>query len=128
MPRLSAFLAANPELGLNLQSSTHVVDFERESVDMALRLGGGHWPGVTSELLFHEWIAPVASPEFIKRYGKPKGDAGSLAKLPLLTYLQAHPTLTGRLKLELLPQDAAGQPIATKAGAPLDLTLDLQVL
>lgn len=84
VPRLSAFLAANPELGLNLQSSTHVVDFERESVDMALRLGGGHWPGVTSELLFHEWIAPVASPEFIKQHGKPKGDADSLARLPLL--------------------------------------------
>ncbi len=82
VPRLPAFLTAHPELGLNLQSSTHVVDFEREPVDMALRLGGGSWAGVRSELLFHEWIMPVASPEFLKRHDKPK--FASLAGYPLL--------------------------------------------
>lgn len=84
VPRLPAFLTAHPELGLNLQSSTHVVDFEREAVDMALRLGGGHWPGVRTELLFHEWIVPVASPDFLKRHGRPKGDLAALGAYPLL--------------------------------------------
>lgn len=82
VPRLPEFLASHPELGLNLQSSTHVVDFEREAVDMALRLGGGHWPGVRAELLFHEWIAPVASPAFIKQHGKP--GLAALGSVPLL--------------------------------------------
>lgn len=82
VPRLPGFLAAHPELGLNLQSSTHVVDFEREPVDLALRLGGGRWPGVHAELLFHEWIVPVASPDFLKRHGRPQ--LAQLDRLPLL--------------------------------------------
>ena len=82
VPRLSGFLSRHPELGLSLQSSTHVVDFEREPVDAALRLGGGQWPGVTAEFLFGEWITPVASPDFIAKHGKPSLEA--IPTLPLL--------------------------------------------
>ena len=82
VPRLPRFLSRHPELGLSLQSSTHVVDFEREPVDAALRLGGGQWPGVIAEFLFDEWITPVASPDFIARHGKP-----SLAAIPTLPLL-----------------------------------------
>jgi len=82
VPRLPAFLARFPELALNLQSTTHVVDFEREPVDAALRLGSGVWPGTHSELLFEERIAPVASPALIKQYGKPS--LADLCDLPLL--------------------------------------------
>ena len=59
-----------------------MVDFEREPVDLALRLGGGRWPGVCAELLFPEWIVPVASPDFAKRHGKPA--LARLGELPLL--------------------------------------------
>ena len=82
VPRLPAFLARHPELGLSLQASTHVVDFDREPVDAALRLGGGKWPGVTAEFLFDEWITPVASPDFIARHGKPA--LAAIPSLPLL--------------------------------------------
>lgn len=82
VPRLPEFLSRHPELGLSLQSSTHVVDFEREPVDAALRLGGGQWPGVTAEFLFDEWITPVASPDFIARHGKPS--LAAISTLPLL--------------------------------------------
>jgi LysR family glycine cleavage system transcriptional activator len=82
VPRLPGFLSRHPELGLSLQSSTHVVDFEREPVDAALRLGGGQWPGVTAEFLFDEWITPVASPDFIARHGKPS--LAGISTLPLL--------------------------------------------
>lgn len=82
VPRLPEFLSRHPELGLSLQSSTHVVDFEREPVDAALRLGGGQWPGVTAEFLFGEWITPVASPDFIARHGKPS--LAAISTLPLL--------------------------------------------
>ena len=80
--RLPAFLATHPELGLNLQSSTHVVDFEREPVDLALRLGGGRWANVHAEFLFPEWITPVASPALLKQHGRPAPD--QMARLPLL--------------------------------------------
>ena len=82
MPRLPDFMARNPGLEINLQTTAALVDFEREPVDAALRLGGGQWPGLTAEHLFDEFIAPVASPKLIARLGKPK--LGELARWPLL--------------------------------------------
>jgi LysR family glycine cleavage system transcriptional activator len=82
MPRLPRFVAKHPQLDLNLQSSPNVVDFNRDAVDAALRFGPGQWPGVTAELLFDEWISPVASPALIKRLGKPK--LSELGRWPLL--------------------------------------------
>src|SRR5690606_26971043 len=54
-----------------------------EPVDMALRLGGGRWPGVHAELLFNEWIAPVASPALLQKHRHVPA-AQRLTKLPLL--------------------------------------------
>lgn len=72
MPRLPAFMGRHPGLEFNLQTTAALVDFEREPVDAALRLGAGQWPGLSAEHLFDEWIAPVASPRLIARLGKPK--------------------------------------------------------
>lgn len=82
VPRLPHFLSRHPELGLSLQASTHVVDFEREPVDAALRLGAGKWPGIKAEFLFDEWITPVASPGFLQKHGKPA--LAKISSLPLL--------------------------------------------
>jgi len=82
MPRLPDFMARNPGLEINLQTTAALVDFEREPVDAALRLGAGQWPGLTAEHLFDEFIAPVASPKLIARLGKPR--LGELARWPLL--------------------------------------------
>ena len=70
VPRLPPFLAAHPQLEINLQSSSALVDFQRDTtVDAALRYGPGHWPGVTATHLFDEWIAPLASPKLVAEYG-----------------------------------------------------------
>ncbi|QDH71576.1 LysR substrate-binding domain-containing protein [Marilutibacter alkalisoli] len=72
VPRLGGFLAAHPQVQINLQSTATAIDFERErEVDAALRIGRGHWPGLASEHLFDEWVAPVASPELVARLGGP---------------------------------------------------------
>ena len=72
VPRLGGFLATHPQVQINLQSIAAAVDFERErEVDAALRIGRGHWPGLISEHLFDEWVAPVASPELVARLGGP---------------------------------------------------------
>ncbi|ADV28889.1 transcriptional regulator, LysR family [Pseudoxanthomonas suwonensis 11-1] len=83
VPRLPSFLSAHPDLAVSLQSSTHVVDFEREPVDLAIRLGAGSWPGVHTELLFDEWLAPVASPALLRRNARIPATQ-RLARLPLL--------------------------------------------
>jgi LysR family glycine cleavage system transcriptional activator len=74
MPRLPAFMAQHPGLEFNLHASVTLVDFEREPVDAALRLGSGQWSGLTAEHLFDEWIVPMASPKLIGRRRKPKPD------------------------------------------------------
>jgi LysR family transcriptional regulator, glycine cleavage system transcriptional activator len=67
MPRLPRLLAAHPELELNLQTGSALVNFDREAVDAAIRYGKGAWDGLRSERLFGEWIAPVAAPELVER-------------------------------------------------------------
>lgn len=84
VPRLPAFLAAQPQLELNLHSSAGLVDFAREpDIDAALRYGPGGWPGLHADLLFEDWLTPVASPALVARLGVGPAPA-EFAKLPLL--------------------------------------------
>jgi len=82
VPRLPRFVAAHPQIELSLQSSTAVIDFARDPADCAIRFGLGQWPGVTADLLFEEWLTPIASPQLIARIGKPR--LAELGKFPLL--------------------------------------------
>jgi LysR family glycine cleavage system transcriptional activator len=82
MPRLPTFMALHPGLEFNLQTSVVLVDFEREPVDAAMRLGSGNWPGLTAELLFEEWIVPMASPRLFGRRRRP--GAGEMDQWPLI--------------------------------------------
>jgi LysR family transcriptional regulator, glycine cleavage system transcriptional activator len=82
MPRLPRLLSAYPELELNLQSSSALVNFEREAVDAAVRYGKGQWQGLRSERMFGEWIAPVAAPELVERMAG--ADPLDLLSWPLL--------------------------------------------
>lgn len=70
VPRLTSFLATHPKIEINLLSSEAVVDFvSNDSIDAALRIGLGQWPGVTAEHLFDEWLVPMASPALVERMG-----------------------------------------------------------
>jgi LysR family glycine cleavage system transcriptional activator len=82
IPRLPRFVGQHPEIGVNLLSNWDRVDFQREDVDCALRYGAGHWDKVTAEPLFDEYLAPVASPELLRRIGPVK--PAEFGKAPLL--------------------------------------------
>ncbi len=83
LPRLPRFLAAQPHIEINLQSSVDKVDFERETdVDAGLRYGPGQWPGLQAVYLFDDWVAPTASPDLIARLGRPT--LATLGDFPLL--------------------------------------------
>jgi DNA-binding transcriptional LysR family regulator len=43
IPRLSSFHATNPTTEVRLTTSNETVDFDRENVDGAIRLGDGNW-------------------------------------------------------------------------------------
>jgi LysR family glycine cleavage system transcriptional activator len=82
MPRLPDFLARHPEVQINLQSTAELVNFDRDSIDVALRFGAGAWAGLHAEHLFDEWLTPVASPALIRKLGRKRLD--DLSACPLL--------------------------------------------
>ena len=83
VPRLGRFLAQHPQIEINLQSSSALVDFERDrEIDAALRFGPGQWPGVEAVHLFDDWVSPTASPALIARLGRPT--LQTLSDYPLL--------------------------------------------
>ncbi|MEO6690506.1 MAG: LysR substrate-binding domain-containing protein, partial [Dokdonella sp.] len=66
----------------SLDSSIERVDFADGRFDGALRYGPGQWEGLNAELLFEEWLTPVASPSLLAGRKTPRLD--QLGELPLL--------------------------------------------
>ena len=76
MPRLGDFISNCPEIDVEVQSSALLADLKGGEVDVALRFGSGRYPGLFSERLMRDWLFPVCTPEFARRY--------RLAELPRL--------------------------------------------
>jgi LysR family glycine cleavage system transcriptional activator len=70
IPRLSGFQSAHPEIEVLLTASLEDVDFRREDLDAAIRLGDGQWPGVNRHRLVDNVLAPVCSPALLKGRAK----------------------------------------------------------
>jgi LysR family transcriptional regulator, glycine cleavage system transcriptional activator len=66
IPHAPKFLSANPEISLELTTSLDPVDFARDNIDCAIRLGSGDWPNATSTKLIDNVIVPVCSPQYLK--------------------------------------------------------------
>ena len=62
LPRIGRFLAAYPDVDLDVRSNMSNVDFQRDDADVAIRYGYGEWPGVTAEHLLDDGFFPVCSP------------------------------------------------------------------
>jgi LysR family glycine cleavage system transcriptional activator len=66
IPRLSSFHAAHPDIEVSLKASLEPVDFRKEDIDGAVRLGDGNWPGTNVYRLVPNILAPVASPSLLR--------------------------------------------------------------
>jgi LysR family glycine cleavage system transcriptional activator len=64
--RVAAFQDANPGMEVRITTSTHLVDFRREEVDIAVRYGRGNWPGLRAYWLMAERLFPVCSPALLQ--------------------------------------------------------------
>jgi LysR family glycine cleavage system transcriptional activator len=83
IPRLPAFQAAHPAIEVRLDTSTRLVDFTRDGVDVGIRYGTGQWPDVAAEFLFSETLFPVGAPAlFAAKGGVTRPD--DLARFPLI--------------------------------------------
>lgn len=83
VPRLGGFNREHPEINVWISTSEELTDLKREDVDLAIRLGYGHWPGLYVQFLFREYVFPVASPTFLERHGRPETPR-DLLKYPLI--------------------------------------------
>jgi LysR family glycine cleavage system transcriptional activator len=64
--RVAAFQDAYPGIEVRISTSTHLVDFQREDVDIAVRYGHGNWPGLRAHWLMAEHIFPVCGPSLLQ--------------------------------------------------------------
>ena len=65
MPRLKGFRALYPDIDVRILASDESVDFNRHEVDLAIRYGEGHWPGLEVTPLMTEELFPVCSPALL---------------------------------------------------------------
>lgn len=66
LPRLSDFSALYPDINVRLDARLETVDFDREGVDVGIRLGNGKYPGMHVDPLFNETVVPVCHPKYLK--------------------------------------------------------------
>jgi LysR family glycine cleavage system transcriptional activator len=81
LPRIGRFVAAYPDVDLEVSANSTNVDFRRDDADVAIRYGFGQWEDVRVEHLLDDTFFPVCSPRIAG--GVPKRPA-DLARYPLL--------------------------------------------
>ena len=81
--RLGAFQREHPELAVRLDTSPRLVDFQREDMDVGIRVGAGAWPGLAVHYLFKADYTPMLSPQLAERIGGVRKPS-DLYKLTLL--------------------------------------------
>ena len=67
VPRLPRFRKLWPDIEVKVAVSSGLVNFGQEDVDLAIRYGGGNYPGLHSELLMKTEFFPVCSPALMKK-------------------------------------------------------------
>ncbi|MYM22849.1 transcriptional regulator GcvA [Duganella sp. FT135W] len=81
-PRLGKFIELHPDIEVVLQSSGHMQDLAREGVDVGIRFGRGHYPGMVVLRLMGDVYYPVVSPHY--RNGELPVQPADLARHTLL--------------------------------------------
>jgi len=66
VPRLDRFRAAYPDYDIRVDATDRVIDFAREPADVAIRYGGGDYPGLRADCLMSEVSSPVCSPRLLE--------------------------------------------------------------
>ncbi len=81
--RLGTFQLRHPAIAVRLSTSEALIDFTRESVDVAIRSGDGNWRGLIADKLLDVDFTPMLSPKLAESVGgihKPE----DLMKLPII--------------------------------------------
>jgi DNA-binding transcriptional LysR family regulator len=71
-PRLVSFMDDHPELDIELRSRDDLGDLVADGFDLALRFGHPQPSSLVAKKLFETRVFAMASPAYIKRFGRPK--------------------------------------------------------
>jgi len=66
LEHLDDFSEAYPDINVRLDARLDTVDFDRDGVDVAIRLGAGKYPGMRVDQLFDEQVVPICHPKFLE--------------------------------------------------------------
>ncbi len=61
-PSLNQWLTQHPDIDIRIHATHSAVDFNRTAADFYLAFGEEHYPQQEKEVLFQDWVFPVASP------------------------------------------------------------------
>lgn len=84
--RLPRFRAAHPTTRVRIDAELGLVEPGRDGIDLCVRVGRGHWPGVRAERLAAQVIFPVCAPDLAARIT----DHADLARVPIIRETRAN--------------------------------------
>lgn len=73
MPRLTKFIAREPEIEVRIDASPVLANLARDPFDLAIREGAGVYPEAESVCLFPLEFLPMASPDYARRLRRRNG-------------------------------------------------------
>ncbi|MEM8951404.1 MAG: LysR substrate-binding domain-containing protein [Pseudomonadota bacterium] len=82
LPRLHRFSVRNPDLGVTIQSLSHLTTFSKDGPDITIRFTRTPGAGLFARKLCEEYLLPLASPGLIERLDLRTPD--DLVRAPLL--------------------------------------------
>ena len=65
LPRLPNFQRRHPELDIKLINSEEPLELLSANIDISLRFGNGHWPGLKAEFLMRDELFIVCRPDLV---------------------------------------------------------------
>lgn len=67
VPRLGSFFAEHPGIDVRISPSERLVDLSEEPIDLGIRFGTGHYPGLVVRKLADDVLVLVCAPALLKR-------------------------------------------------------------
>jgi LysR family glycine cleavage system transcriptional activator len=124
LPRIHRFVRQQPTLTPSIDASALLADFAADNIDVAVRYGGGEYPGLRSRLLVEEHVFPVCSPALL-RHADEVLPLHAIAAMPLI-----HDTLAGTQGLpswaDWLRRHGVRHPHADSGGLELSSALAIE--
>ncbi len=62
LPRLQRFNKRHPDIEVSVDTTHRLVEFPRDGIDLAIRLGNGNWPELYATCLVRQTLVPVCAP------------------------------------------------------------------